>query len=574
MFFKNILLRINFILKKGKTENPQKKVGKSFFILKFYLILHKIIPIMLQHTFLNSVRAFILLLCFTLISNQTFAQGQVCDSTILSISTGVDNNGVILPNGTVDPNWQNGQGMNTTIVPNGSWGILTGSTWLGNANSAPGTTTFTFTRIVNVSGQNGNITFTSLADNYVQIFIDGNPVAQTPGLTIWGFQLPNAATFTGPITQGTHTITANVFNQSGPSGFNLSGQIVSYNFGTTTDISTGVNNGSAVPIGSADPNWAGILNTVTAANPSWNSLLGAQWLGNANTANQQNYSYTRTFTTGASATMNFQALADNYVILDLDGTPIAQTPGLSIWGFQLANIVNYTGTIVGAGTHTLTATVNNQGGPSGFILQGNVVSCGTVTVSPCNADASYTIAASTGWPTVGFISLFTPLPNTIVTHNWTFGDGTSSNLASPTHTYLGSGPFSVMHTITVQVLNASGQVVDICSATKICTVYRTFKLGITLNCSILVEARLAGNNEIISDGFYVRENLVQNEIMLMGNTNTYNLQLVSTDGRTIIKENNLIEKSHRIDISLIPAGIYFLQITQNNISKRIKIVKQ
>lgn len=393
------------------------------------------------------------------------AQKYHCLPENFIISTGVDNNGNILPVGTPDPHWTNLQGMGNVTTPNGAWGNFAGSTWLGNSNGGA-VTNYTYT-LSFTNNATASLSFSAMADNYVVIQLDGNPIAQTPGLTPYGFFVSNAATYSGLVPPGSHTLTAIATNQGGPAGFNLNGSLTSNPVPVTMDLSTGMNNGSPVPVGNTDPNWTGTYNTVINAHPAWATLSGSQWLGDNSGVPPGFYVYTRNFTIPTGGTLNLQALADNNVQVALDGNPITQTPGLTIYGFQMANVCSYSAGIT-PGAHTLTAKVYNEGGPMGLDVRATVTYCGDPTPPPCNADPTFT-ATYGGGTTVNFASNHVALPGTNVYHTWDFGDGSiPSNAANPSHTYA-PGTYNVVHTVVVQVLAADGTVIDECVQEKVCT---------------------------------------------------------------------------------------------------------
>ena len=60
------------------------------------------------------------------------------------------------------------------------------------------------------------------------------------------------------------------------------------------------------------------------------------------------------------------------------------------------------------------------------------------------ASFSYTIKGKTAQ----FKDTSTDSSGTITSHLWTFGDGTSSNSVSPSHTYSASGTYSVTEKVT------------------------------------------------------------------------------------------------------------------------------
>jgi PKD repeat protein len=98
-------------------------------------------------------------------------------------------------------------------------------------------------------------------------------------------------------------------------------------------------------------------------------------------------------------------------------------------------------TYTASGAYTVELVVSGPGGPA------TSRKLGYVNVLPPPPVASFT-----GSPTSGLAPLVVGFTNqstgSISTHAWAFGDGTTSSLASPTHTYASAGVYSVSLTET------------------------------------------------------------------------------------------------------------------------------
>ncbi len=124
-----------------------------------------------------------------------------------------------------------------------------------------------------------------------------------------------------------------------------------------------------------------------------------------------------------------------------------------------------------AGTYTVCLVVkkNNAAGTPPCIRY----LCKTITVTePCNLQANFTWRAdSVNAQKIWFTNTSLPLNNTDSMH-WTFGDGTTSSLVSPDHTYAQPGTYTVC--LRVQKRGPAGIVINCVSETcKTLVVYPT-----------------------------------------------------------------------------------------------------
>ncbi|MDD3137163.1 MAG: PKD domain-containing protein, partial [Methanoregula sp.] len=100
-------------------------------------------------------------------------------------------------------------------------------------------------------------------------------------------------------------------------------------------------------------------------------------------------------------------------------------------------------TYASAGTYSVTLAATNAGGSNSTVKSGYI----TVTSTEPAPIAGFTTSASTGQ--VPFTVTFTDTTTGNVTaYAWDFGDGSSSTVRNPTHTYLMGGTYSVALTAT------------------------------------------------------------------------------------------------------------------------------
>ena len=122
-------------------------------------------------------------------------------------------------------------------------------------------------------------------------------------------------------------------------------------------------------------------------------------------------------------------------------------------GGAVATGESATHTFSDEGTHTVTFTFSNEGGSVSYNCDVNVIIAAAVvnasvnksTVSICDEDPSVQFTAN--------VRGSAPL-----TYSWDFGDGNTSNEASPTHTYSDMGAYTVTLTLTNEGGTDSGTV--------------------------------------------------------------------------------------------------------------------
>src|SRR5438552_5982328 len=135
------------------------------------------------------------------------------------------------------------------------------------------------------------------------------------------------------------------------------------------------------------------------------------------------------------------------------GTVTFTTSGTGSFGTSPCNLTGagatsscsstYTPTVVGTGTHTITATYSPDAAHSS--------SFGTTTVTVTATGLTAAFTSSPAHPIIGGTVTFTSTVTggtTPYTYAWTFGDGGTSTVASPTHAYTTAGTFTVTLTVT------------------------------------------------------------------------------------------------------------------------------
>jgi PKD repeat protein len=124
---------------------------------------------------------------------------------------------------------------------------------------------------------------------------------------------------------------------------------------------------------------------------------------------------------------------------DADGTIVSW-----LWNFGDGNTStaqNPTHTYAAAGTYTVTLTVTDNDGASDSISK-------SVTVTAPNMDPVANFSFTTIGLTANFSDLSYDPDGTIVSWLWNFGDGNTSTLQNPSHTYAAAGTYTVTLTVT------------------------------------------------------------------------------------------------------------------------------
>ncbi|MBK7690765.1 MAG: PKD domain-containing protein [Bacteroidetes bacterium] len=108
-----------------------------------------------------------------------------------------------------------------------------------------------------------------------------------------------------------------------------------------------------------------------------------------------------------------------------------------------SNLANPSHTYANSGTYNVCMTISGTA-PNNVFFQCNV--CDSITVGNNNQPCSATFTYTTSGATASFTNTATG-PGVITSYNWTFGDGGTSNLPNPTHTYATTGWYQACLTI-------------------------------------------------------------------------------------------------------------------------------
>lgn len=187
---------------------------------------------------------------------------------------------------------------------------------------------------------------------------------------------------------------------------------------------------------------------------------------------------------------------------------------------------------------TYTVTVTNP--TSGCAVTDNI----TVTVN-------YTPSAEFTYTATGLTVTFTNESTAGATYNWSFGDGGSSTLENPSHTYAAEGTY----TVTVTVSNGCGS-----------DFY-----------SLVIEVSLSVEDIALAAAIDVYPNPTSDVALVSFNLTQFSdirLELVNTLGQTVwtALPGSILNGKVTIDMTTLSAGVYQLNVYTNNAMAAKQIV--
>lgn len=230
---------------------------------------------------------------------------------------------------------------------------------------------------------------------------------------------------------------------------------------------------------------------------------------------------------------------------------------------SLGNPSGFTHTFPGNGTFSICLVTIGQD------FSGNQCSidttCSIVTVNcpttPCANGSTVSFSHLSNQLTTTFTSTSNIVGFYLTSFSWDFGDGTTSSQFSPTHTYATEGKYWVCLTITFYTQAGS------CSITS-CKKIKVTGFG-------LVPAKRNVLEEVNEINFEAYPNPTNGTLIvdIAGEKDEYQIAVHSMDGKEIIADKLIRDKSVRFDFSALESGIYFITITDDNTSVTKRFVK-
>ncbi len=217
---------------------------------------------------------------------------------------------------------------------------------------------------------------------------------------------------------------------------------------------------------------------------------------------------------------------------DSDGTIASRS-----WNFGdggTSSLQNPSHTYAGAGTYTVALTVTDNQGASGSTSK-------SVTVSAANQNPTAAFSASCANLGCAFTDLSSDRDGTIASRAWNFGDGGTSSLQNPSHSYAAAGTYTVSLTVTDNqgASNATSQSVTVSAANTAPQVTvpanQTTVQGSTIT-PLVIQVTDAENDPITCSVTGLPAGLIESsECTISGTvsaaTGVYTVSITASDGR-------------------------------------------
>lgn len=151
-----------------------------------------------------------------------------------------------------------------------------------------------------------------------------------------------------------------------------------------------------------------------------------------------------------------------------------------------------------------------------------------------------------------------------ISYFWDFGDGTTSNLAYPSHQYNSIGAYNVCLTIT-----AGDPFFGYCTSTYCDLVYITFKsVGFTINVYPPAVVSLSENESI---SFSIYPNPATDQLTIETGELEGNSELFVRDIQgKLVAVHHVNSNSTTLDVSTLQSGVYFIQLDGNPVQRFVK----
>lgn len=218
------------------------------------------------------------------------------------------------------------------------------------------------------------------------------------------------------------------------------------------------------------------------------------------------------------------------------------------------------------GTYTVCLTVTNSNGLT-------CTSCQTITIQMSLLCSSNFVIYPDSNLAHTYIAVNLASGVAPITYVWSWGDGTSSTGAYPSHTYSAPG----VYTICLSITDANG-----CTSST-CNPYQLYRLSsgvpVTIN---VIAAGSTGLQEPVFAGdvtvFPVPASSFVEVNLSLNAATTVELQLKNLSGQAVYRlDAGLVEAGDQhftVDMSKLPAGLYFLETNAGGAFKYTKVVKQ
>ena len=198
---------------------------------------------------------------------------------------------------------------------------------------------------------------------------------------------------------------------------------------------------------------------------------------------------------------------------------------------------------------------------------------GTITVDTTGACAiPCTAKYNTAYDTIkNEFTLNLDNSNNGVSYLWNFGDGTTSTSVTPTHTFTKDSTFNVCLKVTTAV-NKSCTFCHVIGKDSLGKIYRAagFTLKVLDNRSTGISSINSGEIQI---SIYPNPTIDISEIVFSKYVSEVSLQVINSNGQTVINKDNFSGQRYSIDLTDQSDGVYIVKITQNSVVSQFKLIK-
>jgi len=209
--------------------------------------------------------------------------------------------------------------------------------------------------------------------------------------------------------------------------------------------------------------------------------------------------------------------------------------------------------------HVILPTINGNGSA---IANSRILVHDSIKITPTDCHASFFMMPADSSMNNWTIQNYSSSAGT-ASYFWDFGDGTTSTLTSPSHTYSTVGTYTVCLTVN------SGT----CSDTYCSTAFTdSTQIGYGMKKLNAVDMHITNISVGISENFNDNDHIslfpnpANNELNLSYNTKeSYQVTITDLIGRQHIQtDTNKNANSAKLNIEKLPAGIYVIQLRSNN----------